>query len=240
MERRALLALGGSALATTLAGCSSLGDADSTTPRGSTTNSEQTTPRTPSASLRNGSFESDWQGWTVGRRLPDDPNEPGTRPVASEAGVSTRYASDGETSLRVFIDGSQDDGTVWVEQPVDLSQYDYLAVDYQVSTSFNEILQAAVYTGPEPESGLEERQFDRSHSLAGHDAAGWKTFVYDVTHDADGIVAVGFNIVWETGAVGFLDNVRLTNATPTTVSPTTTPTTESSGTRSETSMERTR
>lgn len=226
MERRSLLALGGTALATTLAGCSSLGGADSTSPSESTTEPEQTTTRTPSASLQNGSFESDWRGWTVGRRLPEDPNEPGTQRVASEAGVSTRYASDGETSLRVFIDGSQDDGTVWVQQPVDLSQYDYLAVDYQVSTSFNEILQAAVYTGPEPDDSLEEQQFDRSNSLAGHDAAGWKTFVYDVSHDADGIVAVGFNIVWETGAVGFLDNIRLTNSTPTTVRPTTTATTE--------------
>ncbi|MGB9985498.1 hypothetical protein [Salarchaeum japonicum] len=143
--------------------------------------------------------------------------------------MSSRYASDGETSLRAFIDGRQDDGTVWVQQPVDLSQYDYLAVDYQVSRSFNEILQAAVYTGPDTDS-LEERDFDRSNSLSGHDAAGWKTFVYDVPHDSEGIVAVGFNIVWETGAVGFLDNVRLTDSEPTTVRPTTTETTETTET----------
>jgi hypothetical protein len=230
MRRRKLLALSGTALTTAVAGCSSLGgsDSDPTTGEPTTDPTETDSPTdtdTPNDDtdladdLRNGSFEDDWATWTVGRHLPDDPNVEGDRKVASGIGVTSTDASDGTTCLRGFIDGSQDDGTVWVQQPVDLSDHDHLAVDYRVTDSFNEILQAAVYVGPSVEGGLSEVDFDRSNSLSGHRGKGWKTFVYDVDHDGPGVVAVGFNIVWETGASGLLDNVRLTADDPETVQP---------------------
>lgn len=228
-----MLAVTGSALATALAGCSAddgsgtESDQPTDTPRRSPTDSpiltptdeSPDTPRSPGSDLVNGSFEDDWAGWMIGRHLPEDPNREGTQSVASEVGVTTEDASDGRTSCRIFIDGSQDDGTVWVQQPVDLSEYNHLAVDYLVSGSFNEILQAAVYTGPDPDGSLVEREFDRSNSLAGHAAQGWKTFIYEVTHDGPGVVAVGLNIVWETGAASRLDNVRLTIDEPSTITP---------------------
>jgi len=246
MRRRSMLALSGTALTTALAGCSALdsgGDDPTDTATGTptdTTNqtdgSDPTTgttePQVP-ADLRNGSFEDDWSAWTIGRDLPTDPNRGTERSVASEVGITTRNTvgpgetgetTDGVTSLRLFIDGGQDDGTVWVQQPVDLSEYDYLAVDYLVSTSFNEILQPAVYAGPAVEDGLSESDFDTSKSLAGHDAAGWRTFVYEVDHDGPGVVAVGTSIVWETGAATLLDNVRLTEAEPDRTTPTPEPT----------------
>jgi hypothetical protein len=244
MRRRAILALGGTALTTALAGCSSLGSADGEEPTDTPTDTDDPTP-TPTdtdpdvpADLRNGSFEDDWAAWEIGRDLPTDPNAAAERAVASEVTITTRNTvgpgrtaetTDGVTSLRLFIDGSQDDGTVWVQQPVDLSGHDYLAVDYRVSRSFNEILQAAVYAGPAVEGGLSEADFDRSNSLAGHEGEGWKTFVYEVDHDGPGVVAVGTNIVWETGAAALLDNVRLTSSPPETVTPPTPTATPSDG-----------
>ena len=247
MRRRSLLAMSGTALTTAIAGCSALGSDDSdptdtpTETPTNTTNPEETSdptegttdPQVP-ADLQNGSFEDDWTAWEIGRDLPADPNGDTARSVASEVAITTRNVlgrgrtgptTDGVTSLRLFIDGSQDDGTVWVQQPVDLSDYDYLAVDYRVSTSFNEIMQSAVYAGPAVEGGLSEADFDRSNSLSGHDAEGWKTFVYEVDHDGPGIVAVGTNIVWETGAAALLDNVRLTSSEPDRTTPTPTTTT---------------
>lgn len=250
MRRRSLLALSGTALTTALAGCSAAGSdgatpTDTETPGDTTTPADGPDPTTGttepalSTTLRNGSFEDDWAAWEVGRDVPTDPNRPGDRPVGTGVGVTTRGASDGGTSLQLFIDGSQDDGTVWVQQPVDLSGAASLAVDYRVSTSFNEIMQAAVYAGPDVEGGLAETDFDRSNSLAGHDAGGWKTFVYEVTHDGPGVVAVGANIVWETGARAALDNVRLTESEPDRVTPTPSETTDGGGIEDESTASRT-
>jgi len=147
MQRRTMLALTGTALSTALAGCGALADSGDDTPTddsgdGTPTPTDPSDPTatptdggtptdTPGApsELTNGSFEDDWAAWSVGRDLPTDPNRPGDRAVGSDLGVTTRRSSDGETACRLFIDGSQDDGTVWVQQPVDLSAYDYLAAN---------------------------------------------------------------------------------------------------------------
>jgi hypothetical protein len=239
-----MLALTGTALTALVAGCddvsnsgtptetqrTSAGDDPTDSPAPSVPATETPTPdpvtetstpgSDPGESLENGSFEADWIAWTIGRHLPDDPNRPPGRKVASEAGVSTRHATDGTRACRLYIDGKQDDGTVWVQQSVDLSDAEYLAVDYRVSESINEIRIAATYTGPVPDEPLTETDFDTERPLEGHDRPGWKTFTYEVTHDGPGLVAVGFTIVWETGAEVFLDDVRLTTDPPTTVTPT--------------------
>lgn len=225
-----MLTLTGTALTASVGGClarsRSAGSAetpgtDSTSQTASPT-ATSTATETPdsSSTLVNGSFEDDWTGWSVGRDLPEDPNREGDRAVVSEVGVSTRDASDGTTSCQLFVDGSQGDGTVWIQQKAALTDYDYLAVDYRVATSFNEIRQAAVYTGPEPDTSLSEQDFDTTRSLEGHSVQGWKTFTYEVGHDGPGIIAIGFSVVWETGAETLLDNVRLTTEQPSTITPT--------------------
>lgn len=230
MRRRTALALIGTTVATSLAGCPGLGNADGTDTPTETPAEETPTPTEPDLTptvptdVVNGSFEDGWAGWAIGRDLPVDPNYETERPVASEVAISTQAATDGIAACRLFINGSQDDGTVWVQQPVDLTGYTHLAVDYRVSDSFNEIRQPAVYAGPQPENGLVETDFDTSKSLEGHDAPGWQTFTYDVQHDGPGLLAVGFSIVWETGADAFLDNIRLSVDPPETVTPEATPT----------------
>ncbi len=230
MRRRNALALIGTTIATSLAGCPGLGNATETETPTTTPDDGTPTPTEPEPTptvptdVVNGSFEDGWTGWAVGRDLPVDPNYETERPVASEVAITTRAATDGIGACRVFIDGSQDDGTVWVQQPVDLSGYTHLAVDYLVSDSFNEIRQPAVYAGPEPDDGLVETDFDTSKSLEGHSTPGWKTFTYDVGHDGPGLVAIGFSIVWETGADALFDNVRLSADPPEVVTPEATPT----------------
>jgi len=164
-------------------------------------------PTTEPMTLANGSFESGLDGWTIEKDLPADPNNP-EKKVDSGVDVTPDRASDGDSALWISIDGSADDGTVWVQQEVDLSEVSTLAVDgYSEQTSFNTVLEVSTYAGPVPEDGLAETDFTTEHSLWDHE--GWKTYEYDVDHDGRGLVAVGLNIIWETGAAGILDNVRL-------------------------------
>ncbi len=202
MKRRYFLA-GAAATAALVAGCSG----SDASPDDSTTESPTTEPPDESATLVNGHFESELDGWTIGRDLPEKPGEEDEK-VDSSVELTGEESSSGESALEIFIDGSADDGTVWVQQEVDLSEVSTLKVDgYSEQNSFNTVLQVATYAGPVPEDGLVETDFDREHSLWDHE--GWKTYEYEVDHDGTGLVAVGLNIVWETGAVGILDNVRL-------------------------------
>ncbi|MUV90610.1 hypothetical protein GJ629_12465 [Halapricum sp. CBA1109] len=164
-------------------------------------------PETPTE-IRNGSFEDDLSAWTVGRDLPSQPGD-SEEPVDSSIGTTSGRASDGSSALRIGIDGSADDGTVWVKQTVDPEAVSTLRVDgYSEMESFNTILKLATYVGPEPEDGLTEADFDTTEKLADHE--GWKTYEYDIdAGDGPVVVAVGLTIVWETGATGVLDNVRL-------------------------------
>lgn len=198
MRRRAFLAaLGAGTIAT--AGCLG-GTADAPGPGGNTTTTDPGTTA-PTVHIVNESFEDGLTGWTVGKDLPAQ-----LGPDGAAAGTSTQLAADGETALELTLDGSHDDGTVWVQQHADLSTVSTLKVDaYSPESSFNEITQLATFTGPTKE--LEEIDFDRSEQVRDH--SGWKTYEYPVDHEGEGLVAVGINIVWETTATRFLDHVRL-------------------------------
>lgn len=202
MDRRTYLAsLAGSV--GVLAGCLDTQSSSSPTP----TPVEDGTLTPNPAELENGSFENGLYGWTVGRDLPADPNNPDQK-VAASADVTASVASDGNQSLELFLDGSADDGTIWVQQQVDLADVETLTVDgFIEKESFNTIARVAVYAGPIPNRDLVEADFNREHATEDHD--GWKTYEYDVSHDGQGLVAVGITVVWETNVWRQLDNVQL-------------------------------
>lgn len=210
MNRRQLLGAVAAGAAVGVAGCET--DDDATTPNRTQTKTQptatETTPRTPQAALDNGSFEDGLTGWTVGMDLPTDPNVEGDQPVESDVSVSTDHAVDGDHACALFIDGRQDDGTLWVQQRAVLDDTDRLAVDfYSQEESFNIITKAAAYAGPDPDRTLTETDFDTSAAIEDH--AGWKTYEYDISHDGIGLVAVGISVVWETELTRYLDDVRL-------------------------------
>jgi len=171
-----------------------------------TTGSPTTTTTEGTPGIINGSFEKGLEAWTIGRDLPEDPNNPGN-PVESAVETAPRPADQGQRTLALFIDGSQDDGTVWVQQQVDLTGVEAVTVDaFSPRLSFNTITKLAVYAGPERD--LAEEQFDTRRALNGHE--GWKSFTYPVDHDGVGLVAVGISVVWETEVTRLLDDVRIT------------------------------
>jgi hypothetical protein len=156
----------------------------------------------------NGSFEQGLQGWEIGHDLPVDPNDPDEH-VHASATVSTHRASHGDRSVQFTIDGVADEGTIWVQQPVDLTDVDAIAIDvYSRGESANVMTLAAVYGGPVPgPSGLTEDHFDTSRPVEGH--SGWETYEYPVSHDGPGLVATGISVVWETTVTRYVDDVRL-------------------------------
>jgi len=158
--------------------------------------------------VENPSFENDLDGWTVGSDLPEKPGDSTEKVDHGVTTVDTR-ASDGNSSVQFYLDGSADDGTVWVAQTVDLSDAESVLVDvYNDEESFNILTQVAFYAGEKSSDELVEVDFDRSNDIEAH--SGWKTFSYDVD-DIDGAatVAVGMNIIWETDVRHLFDNVRL-------------------------------
>ena len=212
MDRRRFLGVLGTATAVGLAGCTG-GDGtdEGGTPTATPTASPAPSP-TPDPGLQNGSFEAGLTGWQPGTDLPTDPNT-GT-PVASDVSVRTGgregvpAASDGDRVLALFVDGRQDDGTVWVQQQADLRPFDRLAVDvYSPQESFNTITKVAAYAGALPDTPLQEVAFDTTRPAEDH--AGWKTYEYAVPPEPHGLVAVGVSVVWETEVTKFLDRVRL-------------------------------
>jgi hypothetical protein len=220
-RRRYLAALGATATGL-VAGCAtSTGPGeDSTADPGETTTGPttgttaptdtSTTRPAPGDRLVNPSFEDGLAGWTVGRDLPDRPGE-SDRPVDSAVQTTTARAHDGAQSLELRIDGSADDGTVWVAQPVDFAGVDGVQVHgYSEAATFNVLARLAVYAGPTPEDGLREALFDTSEQTGDH--AGWKRYDYDVEFSGTGLLAVGTSVVWETTVTRLLDDVRLVGA----------------------------
>ena len=60
-------------------------------------------------------FENGFGEWTIDADVPLDPNNPGHF-VGWSITRSSDIASSGLYSLKFFIDGRQDDGTIWIEK----------------------------------------------------------------------------------------------------------------------------
>ncbi len=215
MQRRSYMTGFGGALAVGLAHGVPFGRSDSndgTDQRNESGDSEPSsgvTHPTPSpASLQNPSFEEYLTGWSVGTDLPTAPGE-SIDSVEHSVAITSERAADSEHSMALFIDGVADDGTIWVEQPVNITPVDTVTVDvYSQQESFNRMSQVAFFAGKKPRDGLSERDFNREKDIEDH--AGWKTYSYSVS-DLEGVVtlAIGMNVVWETGVRRFFDDIRL-------------------------------
>jgi len=234
VHRRTYLAAVGTAASAALAGCGASDDSTDTPPATGTgrptdtatqqptdTATQQPTETTPDGTpdpgaqppddtpttLQNDSFEDGLADWTVGRDLPDDPGNPG-QPVDASVSATSEHANSGSSGVEMTLDGSADDGTIWVQQAVDFADADRLEVHcYSPEATFNKLAELAVYTGPEPEGGLVEVDFDRSEQTGDHQ--GWKRYEYPIETSETGIVAVGMNIVWETTVTRWFDDIRL-------------------------------
>lgn len=178
-------------------------------------------------------FEEGFSGWETGSYVPEDPNNPGN-PVAWDITRSTERAASGSASLRYFLDGRQDDGTIWIVGPITVETdhaYDVSmrAAAWSASESFNTLAYLVMYAGtaqptsegsfPEPGANSTGAGVTRTGGLREvlNQTEGWMTYSFTwktPSLQTDTIyVAVGISAVWETEMTYFVDEIELT-ATP--------------------------
>lgn len=156
-------------------------------------------------------FESEW---LIGADVPEDPNCPG-RDVAWSIDISDGQAK-GKYAARFYLDGRQDDGTIWMTRSFGTStagaafEVEIKGDVWSESASDNTLAKLAFYAGNRrPQS---EADFDTTQSA--NQAAGWKTYtsVQQATSGADGRlwVAFGISAVWEAEMTYYFDNVTIT------------------------------
>jgi hypothetical protein len=157
-------------------------------------------------------FEAGLGAWAKGADVPLDPNNP-PEFVAWSIEASTEQASEGTTSARYDLDGTQDDGTIWLVRALDVGAGAHvvtLSFDlWSESESFNQIAKVAAYVGADPPAV--EADFDTTE--AANLADGWVRYEYEVpvTAGPDGLVrvAMGISAVFESVMTYYVDDVRV-------------------------------
>lgn len=158
------------------------------------------------------SFETGLDGWQTGADVPEDGERPA--PVAWSIEVSAQQPSDGQSSVKFFLDGKHDDGTIWLARPFNVPVNSDLVVRlhfdaWSAAESFNTTGKVAAYAGSRKPK--QEGDFDLSQAL--NQTAGWKRYSYsmDAQSGDNGQlwVAVGVTAVWETELTYYFDSLLL-------------------------------
>ncbi|MEM2912069.1 MAG: hypothetical protein QXM52_00100 [Candidatus Bathyarchaeia archaeon] len=159
------------------------------------------------------SFENGFGEWSADADVPPDPNNP-SYPVEWHVNRVTNVPRSGQYSLKFFIDGRQNEGTVWIEKKINVKKHTQIQVKvsfwlYSEQESFNTIAIVCAYLGAEnPE--VEE---DFTVIGATNEVAGWKnyTHVVDLNTGSSGEiwVAVGISVRWETQMTYYIDDIEV-------------------------------
>ncbi len=162
--------------------------------------------------LLSDSFERGIDGWTPGYDLPDDANNPGHK-VAWNITVSNETSRVGLRALKMYVDGRQDDGTVWLQRTVAASANQTVTLSlwaYSQGENFNTHDVVVAYIGAQPPKG--EGSFEVLGP--GDSWTGWKQYIYTAKASGEGgtlYVAFGISVRWETDIVQYFDDVTLTS-----------------------------
>ncbi|MBD3189494.1 MAG: hypothetical protein GF308_02570 [Candidatus Heimdallarchaeota archaeon] len=160
-------------------------------------------------------FEEGLTGWVIDADVPMDPNNPGHEVNWSIIRVEDpSKATSGNHSLKLFIDGRQDDGVIWIEKVYQLKANTKYRISlsfqfYCGMDSFNTITRVVGYgniINPEVEEDLVEGLIG-----SGEQAPEWKEYSRTIglkTGSEGKIwVAVGMSVVWESEITHYLDDL---------------------------------
>ena len=128
---------------------------------------------------------------------------------------TTSVVYSGQYAIRMFIDGKQDDGTIWLERRIAGSKNARVTVTvtfwlYSEEESFNTVAAVVGYAGtrnPEEESDFE---------VLGNanQVAGWMQYNFETAVDTGAggelWVALGISVRWETVMTYYVDSVEIT------------------------------
>jgi hypothetical protein len=159
-------------------------------------------------------FEEDFGAWEADADVPPDPNNPGF-PVDWSVSRVTSPVKSGQYSVRLYIDGRQDDGTVWVEKKLAVQKDVQIHVEisfefYSEDESFNVLADVVGFIG----TSNPAVEADFADLGQANEVAGWKRYTYSETLMTDSSeeiwVAVGFTVLWETKLAYNLDDIDIT------------------------------
>jgi hypothetical protein len=158
-------------------------------------------------------FTYNMDEWQTDSDVPMDPNNPGEE-VAWNISHVQDMTNPSNGIIRFFIDGSQDDGTIWIEQQVSLTpkkEYNgtLLFRFYSETESFNQIAAVVGYIG----NSNPETEMDLSVLGAANEVEGWRTYEHNAMFrtDSEGTawVACGISVRWETEMIYMIDDVSI-------------------------------
>lgn len=158
-------------------------------------------------------FEDGFGECVVDADVPLDPNNPGHY-IEWNITRSTDVASSGQYSLKFFIDGRQDDGTIWMERKITIQKGAQIQIAisfdfYSEQESFNTIAAICAY------AGVRKPETEEDFTVIGNanEVEGWKRYNYTAninTGSSEEIwVALGISVRWETHMTYYIDNVEI-------------------------------
>jgi len=159
-------------------------------------------------------FEEDFGGWKGDADVPPDPNNPGSLVDWNVSRVTSPVKSE-QYSVELYIDGRQDDGTVWIEKALSVKRNSQIQVKvsfdfYSESESFNVIAGVVGFAG----TSNPEVEADFTVLGQANEVSGWKRYTYTGTLNTGSSgevwVAVGISVRWETEMTYNLDDVEVT------------------------------
>jgi hypothetical protein len=159
-------------------------------------------------------FEDGLGDWVRGADVPADPNNPGQN-VNWTINVVSNQSYTGNHSAQFYIEGLQDDGTIWLTRNLTLTPDTTrnITVTFQLwssSDSFNTLANAVAHIGTK--NAATEGDFQVVG--AANQAAGWKSYSYSVEVETGASgnvnVALGISAVWETQMTYYIDDIVVT------------------------------
>lgn len=157
-------------------------------------------------------FENGLDDWAFDSQVPNDPVT--GEPVAWEIKPVFDLSFSGNSSVLFNIDGTQDDGTIWIERKLSLQPGTTKAVNvtfqlWSSSESFNTLAVVVSYAGQKnPEEEIDFQVLDNTNQVSG-----WKEYSFSSKVKADNTgeiyVALGISVRWETNLTYYIDAVSL-------------------------------
>jgi len=158
-------------------------------------------------------FESGFGEWVTDADVPLDPNNPG-HSVEWNITLVTDPVRSGQYAVKFFIDGRQDDGTIWIERKIDVKKNSPIQVKlsfefYSKHESFNTIATVCAY------AGARNPEVEEDFKVLGsaNEVTGWKTYSLTTSTHTDSSgelwIAVGISVRWETYMTYYIDDVEI-------------------------------
>lgn len=158
------------------------------------------------------SFENGLGAWTKDSYLECELQRPPCWPFEWSITSSTEQAHAGSYSLKGYLNGDHDDGTIWIERTVNVTPNSSADIEvnfYLRSDSKSDFERWPVLAYV----GLIDPEKEEDFKIIGqtNEVAGWKQYSYSTQLTADNKgtvwVAVGFGATWENARTYYMDSV---------------------------------